>query len=1101
VAAIFGSSVSGQRQIAPEERHFDARLSLPSRLAAPVGRVSEPEALAALRRAVPSLAVTLDEQTGTTRTLSSVGGYLTPVDGRAPLDIALAFMQSGSGVLGLEPEDVAEHTVTDIVPNRATGSTHVYMRQALGGVPVYNAQLHVNVNRDGRIISVSNQFVRGLAGAVRSSSRRVNPAQAVMSAAAHLGQTARQVPRETAARADVTETTTLDPAGVSRAPTTASLMYLPIQSGEVRLVWNFQIETIDGEHAYDFTVDTDSGQVWTRFDWVAGDSYRVYPARPVPVESPALSTPVAPADGRVLVANAADALASPFGWHDSNGVSGAEFQTIQGNNVHAYEDRNNINGPPVVEPPCQPGLACDFSLNLLAEPLAYTPASIANVFYWTNVLHDVQYRYGFTEEAGNFQFNNYGRGGLADDEVQAEAQDGADVPNRVNNANFLTPPDGYHPRMQLFTWTMTSPRRDSSLDAGVVVHEYGHGISNRLVGGPSSVSCLANRQQAGEGISDWLALVYTAKQHDVGTIGRGIATYLMGQPPTGPGIRTARYSTDPSVNTWTYASIRQMAVPHGVGSVWAQAAWEVYWALVEAHGFDANLADAVGPAGNQRAMLYMTEGLMNTPCSPTFTDLRDGVLLAALDNHGGSDYCRVWRAFAAFGLGIDAVSGGPDSLAAIDGFGVPGSCAPAGAPTITINNAHVSESRGVASFTVFLSLPTTVPVTVSYTTTDGTALSSQTSTDYDYVGTSGAVVIPAGAFAQAIDIPLQNDTAVEPTETFTVLLTGSINAPVGGSEGTATITDDDLDPAVSNPFADLLVDYGSAGLWLNTNPLDATPVWGQIHNANPLNMATADVDGDGLAEIVVNFPGAGIWMLSNGTIWTRLHPFNASDMAAGDLDGNGLADLIFDFPGFGVFALYNNTNWMRIFYLDSVGLTTGNLDNDHGRRDELVINFPGTGVWAWTNNDHWVQLHPLNVENLKTGDLDANGSDDVVLDFWSLGLWVRMNGGAWWSQIHFREATAMATGNIDGDPDGRDDVVVNFPGFGVWALLNGTLWIPVHSKNPSAIAVGNLDNSGSAEVVLNFPGEGIWALVNGMTWTRLTPFSGDDIGVDRIDAR
>ncbi len=69
-----------------------------------------------------------------------------------------------------------------------------------------------------------------------------------------------------------------------------------------------------------------------------------------------------------------------------------------------------------------------------------------------------------------------------------------------------------------------------------------------------------------------------------------------------------------------------MAIPHGVGSVWAQAAWEVYWKLVDAHGFDPDLYNATGNAGNQRMMLYVNEGLKNTACNPTFTQVRDGIL-------------------------------------------------------------------------------------------------------------------------------------------------------------------------------------------------------------------------------------------------------------------------------------------------------------------------------------------------------------------------------------------------------------------------------------------------------------------------------------------
>ena len=54
------------------------------------------------------------------------------------------------------------------------------------------------------------------------------------------------------------------------------------------------------------------------------------------------------------------------------------------------------------------------------------------------------YLYGFTEAAGNFQENNFGKGGVGNDAVQANAQDGAGY----NGANFATPPDGARPRMR-----------------------------------------------------------------------------------------------------------------------------------------------------------------------------------------------------------------------------------------------------------------------------------------------------------------------------------------------------------------------------------------------------------------------------------------------------------------------------------------------------------------------------------------------------------------------------------------------------------------------------------------------------------------------------
>ena len=47
-------------------------------------------------------------------------------------------------------------------------------------------------------------------------------------------------------------------------------------------------------------------------------------------------------------------------------------------------------------------------------------------------------------------------------------------------------------------WTGVTPNRDGDLDNGIIIHEYAHGISNRLTGGPSNSSCLGNAEQGGK---------------------------------------------------------------------------------------------------------------------------------------------------------------------------------------------------------------------------------------------------------------------------------------------------------------------------------------------------------------------------------------------------------------------------------------------------------------------------------------------------------------------------------------------------------------------------------------------------------------------------
>jgi len=142
-----------------------------------------------------------------------------------------------------------------------------------------------------------------------------------------------------------------------------------------------------------------------------------------------------------------------------------------GNNVQAYSDRNQANSFIFSNGGFQAG--SDYRAEVTspktfdrnydpALPPATTPdqikASITQVFYVTNWLHDYYYDSGFDEASGNAQTDNYGRGGAGQDPLLAEAQDGADN-GTANNANMSTPADGGSPRMQMYTWTGTPNRK------------------------------------------------------------------------------------------------------------------------------------------------------------------------------------------------------------------------------------------------------------------------------------------------------------------------------------------------------------------------------------------------------------------------------------------------------------------------------------------------------------------------------------------------------------------------------------------------------------------------------------------------------------------
>jgi len=364
--------------------------------------------------------------------------------------------------------------------------------------------------------------------------------------------------------------------------------------------------------------------------------------------------------------------ASPFGWHDVDGVPGADHLTTRGNNVHAYLD---ADGDDVADPDGSPsggaGLDFSFPIDLGEAPAAYTDASVTNAFYWANVLHDVLYLAGFDEAAGNFQENGYGRGGLGGDAVRLEIQDGA----FTNGANVFVDPDGMPPRMEVARFTLTTPHRDGALSSFLLAYLHGRAMSLRIVGGPATTDCLATTESAAlsVGWGDWLALLTTARGSDAGDTPRTLGTYLFGQPLDGVGVRAHPYAADLDVNPLTYADLPTLDAPFGVGAVWATALWEVTWALIDAHGFAPDLRADPAAGGNVLALHLVVDAMKRLPCGPGFVDARDALLAADEALTGGENCARIWAAMATRGLGVGASQGSPSSLTdGMASFEVPG---------------------------------------------------------------------------------------------------------------------------------------------------------------------------------------------------------------------------------------------------------------------------------------------------------------------------------------------------------------------------------------------------------------------------------------------
>jgi uncharacterized repeat protein (TIGR01451 family) len=760
--------------------------------------------------------------------------FLTGPNNGDPLAIARQYLAQNRNSLGLSSIDIAGALVTDQYTSRHNGVTHVYLRQQHQGIEVHNANININIAADGSVINLGNRFVPGIDTAINTTVPFLTRGEAISAAAHSLG---------------------LDPnkGPVSRNPMPTKLVYQPVAKSLVRLAWELEIYELDGANWWSMRVDAVNGAVLDQNNYVARDSYNVYA---VPVESPSHGP-------RSDVSSPADTTASPSGWVGT--------QCTAGNNVDAYLDTNNSNTPTGGDSAraCNTNLDFNFPIDLTKAPNQYQSAAVTNLFYWNNLIHDVFYQYGFDEASGNFQQDNFGGGGEANDSVFAEAQDGGGV----NNANFATPPDGFNPRMQMYLWALTNPDRDGDLDNGIVIHEYGHGISVRLTGGPATSACLSNTEQAGEGWSDFFAVLMTIEPGDMPTDPRGVGTYALGQPTNGTGIRDYPYSTDMvTVDPRTYDWIKVASVPHGVGSTWTAMLWEMTWALIGQYGFSTDLYSGTG--GNNIALQLVVDGLKLQPCSPGFVDARDAILLADQINNGGANQCLIWDAFSKRGLGLSANQGSTSSRSdGVEAFDTPLICQEV-LSIATSANPDPVEAGQTLTYSVHVQ-NTTTGILTNVTATDAVpslatyVTSSATCGGFESAGT---VTFPLGTMASGGSGDCEFQVTVNPSAA-TVVMSDDVESGRGmwvASHGAGT---DDWAMTSSNP-------HSPTNAWFAPDTATSTDQY--LTLASPIAIGNsilkfwhyydteADWDG-GVVEISVN---GGAW-IDTGDLMFR-HGYNST---------------------------------------------------------------------------------------------------------------------------------------------------------------------------------------------------------------------------------
>lgn len=616
-----------------------------------------------------------------------------------------------------------EYFITSEHVSRTSGIHHIYYRQAINGVEILGTEASLHISSNGEVFKSNDRFLlKNISSRVKSSANNLNATQAVQNIVDRMNY---------GSTSNLKSPTKILPSGytvftdysIASAEILAKKAYLLDANNNIQLVWEVIFPEKTSSSAWNYKIHAGTGEILDKIDLtvscnILGDhdhnahndyseetcddslilsnnttntrslveenfimdgSYNVYA---LPLESPFYGN-------RTLVVNPADATASPFGWHDTDGVAGAEFTTTRGNNTHTYDDIANNNDLPGDPDPSNdtPGSSPDggaslvfdysFDLTVADTDSGFTvprfntsnrslDAASTNTFYWTNIIHDITYQYGFDEASGNFQENNYGNDGVGGDSVNAETQDGGGD----CNANFFTLPDGSNARMQMYVCNnFSNPGFDGAYDNLVIAHEYAHGISIRLTGGSANTSSLNNTEQMGEGWSDFYGYMLTMSSSNFNQ-DRAVGTFLFGGSTlggvNGDGIRQFPYTADGDVsgdNTLTHQSITGFSPangPHQWGTVWGTFLYDLAQSLMDEYGFDPDLYTGTG--GNNIALNLVTEGLKLQPSSPGFVDGRDAILAADQALYGGANQCLIWEVFANRGLGFSALQGSSNSL-------------------------------------------------------------------------------------------------------------------------------------------------------------------------------------------------------------------------------------------------------------------------------------------------------------------------------------------------------------------------------------------------------------------------------------------------------
>ena len=530
------------------------------------------------------------------------------------------FVRANRAALGLDAGDLDG---LDLAHRETTphGLTVLRFRQLYRGIPAFDNDLRVAIDRAGRVLSAAGAPRHDLA--VASVTPSVSGAEALARLQRDVGAV-RSLPVSSGPTGP-RQTTTFEGGDFAR------LVLFGAASG-ARLGWHVTYRATSTA-LYDAVVDASTGAILFRQNLTKAatdaDVYRDHPDAGPPLTVDLEDYGLAPGS-QVLSGTWARQ------WSDVNDNDAidapAEETPPSGASSFVYP----FTPFTTASPNCPAAKPCAWDRTVPASWQTNRLQNGVQAFYLVSRFHDhlAGAKVGFDDASGNFEVG--GTGG--DDPVLVQTDDGAATgpgggPNSLhrNNANMTVPPDGASPTMQMYLFrdsgsaTAVDYRNiNGGDDSGIVWHEYTHGLSGRLVTNADGSSALSTPHAGamGEGWSDWFASDFQVrdgiKADNLDTPGEiDIGAYTDLDPhklrsqaadcPVGAVDARCPGGDQTSIGGYTLGDFGKIAgAPevHADGEIWFETLWDLRQALqVKTGGADRGVQRRRVPRRRRHAAL------------------------------------------------------------------------------------------------------------------------------------------------------------------------------------------------------------------------------------------------------------------------------------------------------------------------------------------------------------------------------------------------------------------------------------------------------------------------------------------------------------------